>query len=139
MRCLAWSGFFDNVKIGLTEGSPAQILEFILSKRWKLEEEDKDMIVMWHRFRYLQDGSEKSLEAYLIVKGENNVETAMAKTVGLPLGIAAKNLLLGKIKSRGVMIPVVSELYRPILEELELCGIRMEEEITRDTNDRMAD
>jgi saccharopine dehydrogenase (NADP+, L-glutamate forming) len=128
MDCLTWSGFFDNVIIGLSEGSPAQILEFILNKKWSLRTEDKDMIVMWHRFRYHQDGREKFLEAYLVVKGEDNIETAMAKTVGLPLGIATKNLLLGKIKSRGVVIPVASELYTPILEELEQIGIRMIEQ-----------
>lgn len=130
MKCLKWSGFFDDEPIGLGEGSPARILEHILNKKWKLNALDKDMIVMWHRFRYLIDGGEKFLEAYMVVKGEDNVETAMSKTVGLPLGIAAKNLLLDKIKLRGVVIPVKPALYTPILEELEWCGIKMVEQVT---------
>ncbi len=131
MNCLQWSGFFEDEPIGLTEGTPAQLLEHILNKKWSLTAHDKDMIVMWHRFGYMQEGSEKTVEAYLVVKGEDNVKTAMAKAVGLPLGIAAKNLLLGKIKSRGVVIPVSDELYIPIMEELERYGILMVEVLTR--------
>jgi saccharopine dehydrogenase-like NADP-dependent oxidoreductase len=71
------------------------------------------------------NGTHKEIQAYLTVTGDNEVNTAMAKTVGLPLGIAAKLLLLGEIKSRGVVIPVVKEFYDPILEELSRLGIRL--------------
>lgn len=125
MRRLRWSGFFSDEKIGMEKGTPAQIVEHILGKKWKLKPGEKDFIVMWHRFRYVTNGTHKEIQAYLTVTGENEVNTAMAKTVGLPLGIAAKLLLLGKIKSRGVVIPVVKEFYDPILEELSRLGIRL--------------
>jgi saccharopine dehydrogenase (NADP+, L-glutamate forming) len=109
----------------LEKGTPAQIVEHILSKKWKLKPGEKDFIVMWHRFRYVINGAHKEIQAYLTATGDNEVNTAMAKTVGLPLGIAAKLLLQGKIKSRGVVIPVVKEFYDPILEELSRLGIRL--------------
>lgn len=125
LRRLRWSGFFSDEMIGLEKGTPAQIVEHILSKKWKLKPGEKDFIVMWHRFRYVINETPKEIQAYLTATGDNEVNTAMAKTVGLPLGIAAKLLLHGKITSRGVVIPVVKEFYDPILEELSRLNIRL--------------
>jgi len=130
MRRLIWSGFFTNEKIGLTKGSPAQIVEHILNKKWKLKPEDKDMIVMWHRFKYELNGKEHTLQASLVAKGEDSTFTAMAKTVGLPLGIAAKLLVQGEIKERGIIVPIMKSFYNPILKELNELGIIMKEEET---------
>lgn len=127
MQRLRWSGFFDRELIGLNEGTPAQVLEHILNKKWKLLPEDKDQIVMWHRFVYESNEGRKEVHASLIATGDDSTYTAMAKTVGLPLGIAAKLLMQNKIISRGVVIPVVKELYQPILQELGELGIRLTE------------
>ena len=125
---LRWSGFFSSEKIGLSQGTPAQILEHILTKKWKLGKGDKDFIVMWHRFGFQIEGKNKSIVSHLTVTGENEVETAMAKTVGIPLGIATKLLLQGKIKKRGVVIPIEKEIYDPVLAELTTLGIRLDEQ-----------
>lgn len=125
MRRLIWSNLFSDEPVGLEKGTPAQVLEHILNKKWKLETGDKDFIVMWHRFRFLKQGKEQEIQAYLTTKGDNEIHTAMAKTVGLPLGIAAKLLIQGKIKQRGVVIPVSSEIYEPVLNELKDFGIRL--------------
>lgn len=122
---LTWSGFFTDEKIGLTSGTPAKILEHILNKKWKLESNDRDLIVMWHRLKYFDGSNKRTITASLFVEGEDAMETAMSKTVGLPLGIAARLLLEDKIKTRGVVVPTLSELYQPILTELETMGIRM--------------
>lgn len=127
MKRLRWSGLFSNERIGLSQGTPAQILEHILSKNWKLVAGDKDFIVMWHRFRYELNGNSKEITAQLAVTGTDEVNTAMARTVGLPLAVAAKLLMQGKITSRGVVIPVTREFYEPILQELHGLGIRVEE------------
>jgi saccharopine dehydrogenase (NADP+, L-glutamate forming) len=124
---LRWSGLFNNELIGLDRGTPAQILEHILNKRWKLQPEDKDMIVMWHRFKYELDGEKREIQASLTAVGEDSVQTAMAKTVGLPLGIAAKRLLQSKIAARGVIIPTIREIYDPVMAELEQFDIRLTE------------
>jgi saccharopine dehydrogenase-like NADP-dependent oxidoreductase len=127
MRRLEWSGLFTNEPVGLSKGTPAQVLEHILNKKWKLQANDKDMIIMWHRFGYLKGGAAKRIEATLIAKGSNSVDTAMAKTVGLPLAIAAKLLIQGKIAQRGIAIPTSKEIYEPVLEELKTLGVEVSE------------
>jgi saccharopine dehydrogenase-like NADP-dependent oxidoreductase len=124
---LKWSGFFDAEPVGLNKGTPAQILEHILNKKWKLNNDDKDQIVMWHRFIYSKAGENHEIQATLIATGTDSVDTAMAQTVGLPLGIAAKLILLGKIKARGVILPIISEIYEPVLNELKTMGIELTE------------
>jgi saccharopine dehydrogenase-like NADP-dependent oxidoreductase len=127
MKRLRWSGFFAEEKIGLAKGTPAQLLEHILNKRWKLSGGDQDFIVMWHRFRYVRGGKEEEIQAWLTATGEDETQTAMARTVGLPLAIACRLLLTGKIARRGVTIPLQPELYRPILDELKGFGIELKE------------
>jgi len=124
MHRLKWLGIFDEEQIGLEAGTPAQILEHILKKKWTLNSGDRDMIVMWHKFDFKDPlGQNKQLHSYMVLEGKNENDTAMGMTVGLPLGIAAKLILNGKIKASGVKIPVEKNLYEPILEELENYGL----------------
>lgn len=125
---LQWSGFFSQEKIMLDTGTPAQITEHILNKKWQMLPGNQDYIVMWHRFRYTVDQQEKEVQAWLTATGEDTINTAMAKTVGLPLAIAAKLVLLQKISVTGVIIPVVAEIYNPILRELGELGISLNEQ-----------
>lgn len=127
LKRLVWSGLFSGEKIGLPGGTPAQILEHILNKKWRLHNDDKDQIVMWHRFRYMQDGREGEIQATLVATGEDSVNTAMAKTVGLPLALAAGLIMNGKIQARGVQIPITSEFYTPILSGLKTLGVELTE------------
>jgi len=120
---LRWLGLFDDEKVGLKDSTPAQILQHILEKKWKLDPEDKDMIVMLHRVYYQLNGTSKELNAYLVVKGDDPTYTAMAKTVGLPLGIGAKLILNGQISTPGVHMPISKEVYEPALSELKEHGI----------------
>lgn len=124
---LKWSGFFEEELIGLEKGTPAQILEHILNKKWKLDPIDKDMVVMWHRFTYMAENEKREIQSHLILKGADAGHTAMAKGVGLPLAIGARLLLEGKLKQRGVCIPVDKEIYNPVLSELKTLGIHSEE------------
>lgn len=124
---LRWSGFFSDELIGMHAGTPAQITEHILNKRWRLKNEDKDFIMMWHRFVYEQQGTLKEVQAHMAVTGQDAIHTAMATTVGLPLAIAAKLLLTGRLQDRGVVIPVIPSLYKPILSELKMLGIELVE------------
>lgn len=118
-----WLGLFTDEKIGLKNATPAQILQHILEKKWKLDSEDKDMIVMWHRFLYLKDDQHKELHSSMVVKGDNQKYTAMAKTVGLPVAIASKMILNNTISTPGVHIPITKEIYEPVLKELENYGV----------------
>jgi saccharopine dehydrogenase-like NADP-dependent oxidoreductase len=122
---LRWLGIFNDAPVGIKNASPAKILEHILNKKWKLEPEDKDMIVMWHKITYKEEEmtDPTNLTSSLCVIGENMKKTAMAKTVGLPLAIAAKLVLTGKINVKGLCIPTVKEIYEPVLSELKDYGI----------------
>jgi len=119
MRKLDWLGLFRNKRIGMQQSTPALILENLLLDKWKLKEDDKDMIIMRHEFEYELDGKNKELTSTLVLKGNNSVDTAMAKLVGIPMGIFVKLVMQGKITSKGVNIPVMKEVYDPVLEELK--------------------
>jgi saccharopine dehydrogenase (NADP+, L-glutamate forming) len=127
MQKLKWMGMFEYEPVGLVGGTPAQILVHILNKKWKLASQDKDMIVMWHRFKFVQNNEQKEIQASLVVEGEDSVHTAMAKTVGLPMAIASKLILQNQIKKRGVAIPVDAEIYEPVLAELKTLGVELVE------------
>jgi saccharopine dehydrogenase-like NADP-dependent oxidoreductase len=122
--------FNPTKKITLKNATPAQILQKILESSWTLEEEDKDMIVMQHLLGYEMNGEKKQIESSLIVKGENQNYTAMAKTVGLPVAIAALKILQGEIKTPGVQLPISKEIYEPILKELKEYGVQFSEKNT---------
>jgi saccharopine dehydrogenase-like NADP-dependent oxidoreductase len=124
---LKWLGIFTSEKIGIN-GTPAQILQKLITEKWKLKAEDKDMIVMQHQFEYVLNGKSGKTISSLVVKGENDRMTAMAKTVGLPLAIAATLILQGKLKIQGVKIPTDPEIYVPVLEELRASGIEFRTE-----------
>lgn len=119
--------FNPKKKVGLKNATPAQMLQKILQDSWTLKEHDKDMIVMQHLFGYEINGEKSQIESSLIVLGENQTYTAMAKTVGLPVAIAALKILKGEIKTPGVQIPISKEVYQPILKELENYGIIFKE------------
>jgi len=122
-------GLFQNEPLPAGAHTSAKILQALIEKKWKMKETDKDMILMLHEFEYLLDNRKFTLRSSLVVKGENAMRTAMAKTVGLPLGIAAKLILEGRLSIAGLHIPIIREIYEPVLEELALEGIRFREEI----------
>jgi saccharopine dehydrogenase-like NADP-dependent oxidoreductase len=127
MSKLDWLGIFSNEKIKLNDATPAQILQELLERKWKLQPGDKDMIVMQHRFEYLLDNKNHTIISSFVIKGEDEIHTAMAKTVGLPAAIAVKRILSGELKRTGVCVPVTADVYEPVLKELEKFGIRFEE------------
>ena len=119
--------FSSNKKVELKNASPAQILQKILLDSWSLDPNDKDMIVMYHKFGYELNGEKHQIDATMVCAGEDQTFTAMAKTVGLPVGIATLAILNKKIKSYGVQIPINKDIYDPILSELESFGIIFKE------------
>jgi saccharopine dehydrogenase-like NADP-dependent oxidoreductase len=124
-----WLGLFANEKINLpSDSSSADILLKRIEEKWKMDEHDKDMIVMHHEFEYGRKKINTRLSSTLIVEGEDKIYTSMAKTVGLPMAIFAKLFVTGKIKNvLGVQIPIMKEMYKPILKELTEYGIDFHE------------
>ncbi|MDQ3191167.1 MAG: saccharopine dehydrogenase, partial [Bacteroidota bacterium] len=125
---LEWLDIYKDIKIGLKNATPAQILQQILERKWTLQPQDKDMIVMWHKFNFELNGEERLVESSMVVTGEDRVNTAMSKTVGLPVAIATKMILNGTISLTGVQIPVNKNIYLPVLKELEEFGVNFNEQ-----------
>ena len=123
-----WLGFFGDTKIEIKKGTPAQVLQSILESKWTLGVDDKDMIVMQHQFIYELNEKEHELHSSFVTFGEDQTYTGMAKTVGLPVGIATKLILNGVITGSGVKVPVSADIYNPVLAELEQFGIKFTEE-----------
>ncbi|MDC1063656.1 saccharopine dehydrogenase C-terminal domain-containing protein [Flavobacteriales bacterium] len=124
-----WLDLFTDKIIGLKNATAAQILQKILEDKLSLESKDKDMVVMQHQFLYKIDDKVKKLHSSLIVFGDDQQNTAMAKTVGLPVGISVKLVLNGVIQLKGIQIPTIKEIYNPILKELEKNKINFIEEL----------
>ena len=119
--------FNPNKPVGLKKATPAKILQKILMDSWTLSKNDKDMIVMYHKFGYELHGKKHQIDASMVVTGETQTYTAMAKTVGLPVAMATLAILNKKITTPGVQIPITKEVYQPILKELKAFGITFQE------------
>ncbi|MEO6904666.1 MAG: saccharopine dehydrogenase C-terminal domain-containing protein [Bacteroidia bacterium] len=129
MSKIEWLEIFGDKKIRPVNASPAEILQDLLEEKWLLKEHDKDMVVMQHQFEFKnKQGKTNKIVSSLVVKGEDQTYTAMAKTVGLPLAIVTKLILRNKINACGVLIPTHKEIYEPLLEELETYDIVFKEE-----------
>ncbi len=130
---IVWDKFLEldlfsaDKMVELDKATPAQILQKILMDSWTLDPEDKDMIVMYHKFGYEINGEKRQIDSTMVVVGEDQTYTAMSKTVGLPVAMATLDILNGKIKTPGVQIPISKEVYTPILEELKAYGVQFKE------------
>ncbi|MBW7867134.1 MAG: saccharopine dehydrogenase NADP-binding domain-containing protein [Brumimicrobium sp.] len=125
---LMWLDIFHPYKYpGLKRATPAQMLQKILEDKWTLHSTDKDMIVMYHRFVYEMKGELKEMKSEMVCIGEDQTYTAMSNTVGLPVAICARHILNGNIQLKGVHIPIIKEIYSPILNELEEYGVKFHE------------
>jgi len=122
---LIWLGLQEEIHLFDTSkqtASPAEFLQKLIEKKWELKDADKDLVLMQHLLEY-DLGGNKKLRSTLTVEGENTSETAMAKTVGLPLAIATMLIVAGNLRKTGVQRPVIQEIYEPILNSLKREGI----------------
>jgi saccharopine dehydrogenase-like NADP-dependent oxidoreductase len=126
---IRWLEFPDE-PVGLPQASPAQVLEKLLTRKWQLCPGDKDLVVMQHLLDYELGGKPCRLKSSLVVTGRDARHTAMASTVGLPVGIIAKMILQNQVTQRGVLLPTHPEIYEPVLEALKTFGISFIEETT---------
>ncbi|MGQ9677823.1 MAG: saccharopine dehydrogenase C-terminal domain-containing protein [bacterium] len=132
MRRLEWLGLFSNDFIGIERGSNLDILAKAMQERMSYKPGERDMIVLQHQFEvHYPDGVKENIESTLIDYGQPNGDSAMARTVSLPAAIAVKMIIEGKLSLRGVQIPVVSEIYQPVLAELETMGVRFQEQVRK--------
>jgi hypothetical protein len=120
----------DDDKTQINKGlcSAADVLQFALENKLALKSSDKDLVVMLHEIEYKLDQKNYKITGTFQLTGNDDRHTAMAKTVGLPLGIGARLILNGTLNMKGLHIPVIPEIYEPILEELKINGIEFKEQ-----------
>ena len=128
---LQWLGLFDEMPLKPGKRCSGDILLGLLLDKWKMAPAEKDMVVMQHEIEYLHKGSKNTLTSYMVLEGESRELSAMAKTVGLPIGILARLVLNKKIvPPTGVLMPTMASVYRPVLTELAHYGIVFKDEVT---------
>jgi len=129
IRALEWLGVYSTETISLERGTPVQVLQQVIEQKWKMEEADKDRVVMLHEFIYKIAHQKFRLRSVMDINGEDGKRTAMAKTVGMPLALAAELILHGKINTYGVILPTLKGVYEPLLSVLGAFGIGFTEHL----------
>ena len=124
-----WLGLFSDTEMGYGITTPFEITSDLMIKKMWLGENERDMIVMQHLFlASYKDGKHEVISSRMLDFGSPATNTSIARTVALPAAMAVKMILTGKITISGVYRPVLPEIYSPILDELEVNGIKMDEE-----------
>ncbi|OGS08996.1 MAG: saccharopine dehydrogenase [Elusimicrobia bacterium RIFOXYA12_FULL_51_18] len=120
IQWLEWLGLFSDEKLPLEKGSPLDVMTARMVSKMSYAEGERDMLVMHHEFiAEFPGGKREKLTSTLIDFGIPHGDTSMARTVSLPVAIAVRLILEGKIKGTGVQIPVSPLIYTPVLKELE--------------------
>jgi len=123
-----WLGLLSDEPVPVEKGSSLDILGAKMLEKLQYEEGERDMIILQHAFiASYKDGKKEKITSTLIDFGIPGGDTSMARTVGLPSAISTRLILEGKIDRTGVHIPVMPEIYVPILEELKVLGIAFKE------------
>ncbi len=119
---------FDQTPVPVKDASMTTLLEDLIVEKWSLKAEDKDLVVMHHEVEYWQDQIKWRRSVSMVKHGVDHMKTAMTDLVGLPLGICTKLLLNGDLKVRGVHLPLLKEIYQPVLRELSELGIQFQDQ-----------
>ena len=125
---LEWLGLLDEKPLPVEKGSALDVLGALMLEKLQYEPGERDMIILEHTFEaFYPDGKKEKITSTLVDYGISGGDSSMARTVGLPAAIGTKLILEGKIQERGVHIPVIPDIYVPILEELKGIGIAFSE------------
>ena len=127
MKQLEWLGLFRKKRINFRTATPALLLEKLLLNKWQLEPTDKDVVVNQLEIEYELEGKKQQVIATLNLEGEDGINTAISKYVGLPLAIITKKVMLGEITETGIHVTMKPEVYNPVLQELSSHGIQYKE------------
>ena len=127
-----WLGLFSRRPIGRDQISPLDALSEIMQDKLRYNPGERDMVVLFHEFKawFAEDDHYECLTSSLVDFGVRYGDSSMSRTVSLPAAIAARLILEGKITSRGVLRPVIPEIYNPVLDELANLNIVCAEEKT---------
>jgi saccharopine dehydrogenase (NADP+, L-glutamate forming) len=120
---LRWVGIFSDEKI-IPRGNPLDTLCATLEKKMQFEKDERDFVMLQHKFEIEnKDGSKETRTSTLVEYGDPKGYSAMAKLVGVPCGVAVKQVLDGTISEKGILAPMSSKINDPLMEELRKYGI----------------
>lgn len=129
IKAMDWLGLFSEEKINRKSDSPFEVVSDLMISKMMIRESERDMVIMQHSFvAVYTDGKKELIRSKLLDFGSPETDTSIARTVALPAACAADMILNDQIKVIGVHIPVIPEIYNPVLNRLEKLGIKMEEQ-----------
>lgn len=131
INALDWLGLFSTEQIPDVPPAPIDILTDIMKRKMAYKEGERDMIILHHMFVADFKDHKENITSTMIDYGIPYGDSSMARTVSLPCAIGVKLILQDKIKARGVVIPVIPEVYKPVLKELETLNIKCKEKWTK--------
>jgi len=129
IKRMEWLGLFSDEPLPKDKDNPLDYLNVLTLKKMSLGMDERDMIVMHHEFFVKYANKDEYITSTLVDYGIPKGDSSVSRTVALPAAIAVKMILEGKIEINGVHIPVIPEIYEPILDELEELGIKFKEKI----------
>ena len=120
-----WLGLFSDEALPIEKGGAIDVLTATMLDKMSYEDGERDMLVLYHNFiAEYADGKKEEITSTMIDYGIPNGDSSMSRTVSLPVAIGVRMILEGKFTKPGVWVPVVPELYNPILDELETLDIK---------------
>ncbi len=129
LKAIEWLGLFDNKPMNRKEDTPFEVTSDLMIEKMMISKEERDMVVLQHIFlASYPDGKKEVIKSSMLDFGTLKTDTAIARTVALPAAMGVEMILAGKIHVKGVHIPVIPEIYHPILDQLETVGIKMVEQ-----------
>jgi saccharopine dehydrogenase-like NADP-dependent oxidoreductase len=132
MQNIKWLGLFSDEPVPAGATTVSEVMIDLLRRKLALPQDERDMIVIMHEIeaRFPNEGNKgERVTSTLVQFGDPGGATAMAKTVGLPAGIAATLLLTGKIGLSGCQLPTHPEVYTSVLEELRKLGMEFKSSV----------
>jgi len=130
MQNLKWLGLFSDQKIGKNFNTPMDLMTDLIKTKMPLPEGSRDMVILQHDIlaEFGENHKKERTVSTLVDYGNPESKfTAIAKTVGAPAAIAAKQILKKEINLTGCHIPTHPEIYTKVLEELKSLGIKFRE------------
>jgi saccharopine dehydrogenase-like NADP-dependent oxidoreductase len=127
VKRLQWLGLFSDKPLPADKNNPLDYLNVLSLGKMSLDKNERDMILMHHEFIAEYPSKKEYITSTLLNFGIPNGDSAIARTVSLPAAIAVKMILHGNIDLTGVHIPVIPEVYNPILDKLEEINIKFKE------------
>jgi saccharopine dehydrogenase-like NADP-dependent oxidoreductase len=129
LDAIEWLGLFKEEPMGRGIDSTFEVTSDLMISRMGLGPDERDMVALQHTFLAgYSNGTKEVIRSRMLDFGSRSTDTSIARTVSLPAAIGAEMILLGKITAKGVHIPVIPEIYNPVLDHLEHLNIRMVEE-----------